>query len=368
MSLDKNESYVGEAVELSITFKRRANSSAEKLQLGEPKLESFWVKKVDGVDHGSKGEYIFQTEHYQLFPQKSGEFNIPAIEALVGKATQRQRGGFFNDPFFGRQLNWQKVYSNDLKLSVKALPNGLELYGKYQIKAKADKLKVQANKPVNLTIEVIGEGNIDDVKKFDPVIDNVIIYADEPKITSHLTGGVYQGRFSQKVALIADQNFTIPALRIDYFDKETKEVKSVETKPIEIEVVGGTKAGATSIEVSPSQHIKAPTTAQTITKTKVVVKTEDWYIKYIFLAIGFALGVGLSYGIYRLKNRVEYKESDMVKAIRKAKGDRALFDILLPYAKENRVIGDALNKLEENLYRGGKNSVDKESLMEIFEG
>jgi len=36
-----------------------------------------------------------------------------------------------------------------------------------------------------------------------------------------------------------------------------------------------------------------------------------------------------------------------LKAIKKAKGDKELFYVLLPYAKRDEVISQALNKLEE---------------------
>ena len=370
MRLNKKEAFVGEAVELQVIFKRKLNAKIDKLQLGEPKLEDFWVKRVQRIEQGSEQDYITETKYYQLFPQKSGEFKIPSLEALIGRIEQRGGGGIFNDPFFSsftQQLNWKKIYSNEQNLTVHPLPNGLELYGTYSIKATVDKKRVQANKPINLTIEVVGQGNIDDVKKFNPTIDNTIIYADEPKITSSLVGGVYKGHFSQKIAIIADRNFTIPSIELKYFDKETKKVKKVSTKPIDIEVIGGNKGiiKPSSVEVSPSQTIQAQTTPQTIIKTKVV--KEDGYIKYLFLALGFILGALSVYSFNRFQTRTTQKESDMVKMIRKAKSDKALFEILLPYSKKDKIISNALNKLEANIYRGDTNKIDKEELMEIFE-
>jgi len=371
LSLDKNESYVGEALTLSISFKAKQNARADQVQLGEPKLEDFWVKKKEEVTHLIEGDYVVQTLHYTLFPQKSGEYTIPAIETLVGKIQRRQQqsGGFFNDPFFNsmtQQLHWQKVYSNSLKLKVNPLPNGLELYGNYQIQAEVDKQKVQANKPVNLSISVKGEGNIDDVKKFEFDIANVIIYADEPKISSKEVHGIYQGAFKEKIALIADQNFTIPTLELKYFDKVTKTVKTVRTKPIDIEVVGGSKTSispASTIEVSPSQVIQAPTKAE----PKVIIEKEDAYLKYLFLVIGFIVGVVVMLLVNFFTKKEKKREVNIVKMIQKAKDDRALFTLLLPYSKEHTRISTALNQLEENLYKEASHKIDREDLMEIFE-
>jgi len=372
MALDSNESYVGEPLTLSVSFKAKINARADQIQLGEPKLENFWVKKIDNVEQSNQGEYMVQTLHYKLFPQKSGEYTIPPIQALVGKIEQRQRhGGFFDDPFFNtmtQQLNWQKIYSNQVKLKVNSLPNGLELYGNYQIKATVDKTKVQANKPINLTIVVKGEGNIDDVKKFNLTLNNVIVYADEPKIKSQEIHGVYQGSFNQKIALIGDQNFTIPALKLDYFDKATKSVKSISTEPIKIEVVGGRTnlSKPSSIEVSSSHIIEAP--QQLKNPTKIVIEKEDSYIKYLFLLLGFIMGILFTIFINSLKKPKKKKiETNIAKAIHKAKDDRTLFDILLPYAKKHPIISENLNKLEANIYRDATNKIDKEDLLEIFE-
>jgi hypothetical protein len=373
MKMSKKEAFVGEAIDLSISFKRKLHARLDKLQLGEPKLEDFWVKKVDKVEQSSEGDYIVETVHYQIFPQKAGEYKIPPIEALIGKIERRRgAGGIFDDPFFSsfnQEINWQKIYSNEPTINVKPLPNGIELYGEYQIQGRVDKRRVHANKPINLTIDINGKGNVDDIKKFNPNIDNAIVYADEPKITARLINREYQGHFTQKIAIIADRNFTIPPIELKYFDRDTETVKTIKTKPIDIEVIGGEKSASKStIEVSPTQKIEAPTTPQKAIDTKTVTIKEDSHIKYLFLALGFLLGAFSIIGFDRLKNRVIKKESNIVKAIKKAKTDKALFELLLPYAKKDKRISEALNKLEENIYKGTEHKIDKEILMEVFEG
>jgi hypothetical protein len=353
-----------------VRLKQKLNARAEQIRLGEPKLESFWVKKVDNVENSREQDYVVQTLHYQLFPQKEGNYTIPAIEAMIGQQSRQSRRGGFNDPFFGgsifgQQLQWKRVYSNDVKVNVEALPEGLELFGDFHIDAKVDKTKVQANKPVNLTVVVSGEGNIDDVKKFEPTMDNAIVYADEPTVTSYQSNNT----FSQKIAIIADRNVTIPPLTLKFFDKNSNSVKTIKTKPIDIEVVGGqnSMAKASTIEVSPSNKVEVASSVEPKVVEKIVIKTEDAYVKYLFGLLGLLLGAGATYVILTRNKTTKAKESNMVKAIRKAETDRELFDLLLPHSKANPVIGKSLNLLEENLYRGAKHTIDKEDLMEVFE-
>lgn len=375
MHVDKKEAYVGESIDLTISFKQKLDAHADKLQLGEPKLENFWVKKEQNVQKSNEGDYIVQTIHYRLFPQKEGNYTINPIEADIGTLTQRRRGigtfqdSFFNDPFFdafGQRLKWKKIFSNQLNLHIKPLPENLELFGDFEISASVDKKSVHANKPLNLTIMIKGEGNIDDIKKFDLDIDNAIVYADEPKISSQLVNGVYQGEFTQKISIIADSNFTVPSISLKYFDKTSQAVKTIHTKPIEITVVGGGKAlSKPTIEVSQKSVVQAPN--KSLEKEKVVTYDEKSYIKYLFLLAGILLGGALSYIFTHLKKQDVKKPHDIIKSIKKAKTDRALFDLLLAYSKKGKVVSDALAKLEENIYKNRQHKIDKDALMDFFE-
>jgi len=40
----------------------------------------------------------------------------------------------------------------------------------------------------------------------------------------------------------------------------------------------------------------------------------------------------------------------------------------LPYSKKDKIIANELDLLEENIYRNGNNKIDREELMEVFEG
>ena len=57
----------------------------------------------------------------------------------------------------------------------------------------------------------------------------------------------------------------------------------------------------------------------------------------------------------------------MMKKIKKAKTDKALFELLLPYRDDDIVIKDALLKLEKNIYASGSETIDKDEIVEFFE-
>ncbi len=364
MDVDKKSVYVGESIKLVVTFKQKLNAHADRVELSEPKLEDFWIKKVEGIEKSSDADYIVQKLTYILFPQKSGKYIIKPLEANIGKLVQR-RSSFFDDPFFDSftsEFRWQKIFSNEIELDIKPLPNGIELFGDFEIEASVDKYEVKANKPVNLTITIKGEGNIDDIKKFDLDIDQAIVYADEPKITSTLTNGVYGGEFIQKIAIIAENDFEIPPIELTYFDKKTKKIKTIKTKPIYIKVKGGIKK-----EKKPDLETLHDDNNIKSSNQKVKIANESDHIKYLFLLIGFLLGGVIGYFINRVQKKEVKKELDIIKAIKKAKTDKELFELLLPYAKKDKLITQTLEKLEQNLYNNQKHKIDKNKLIEFFE-
>jgi Flp pilus assembly protein TadG len=365
LKVDKTNLKVGESTTLNILFKQRLDAKANKLNINEPKIDNFWIKKVDGEKQFSQGQYIVTQYSYLIFAQKAGEFEISPIQADIGRLTQRSMGGFFSDPFFNSmsaQINWQKIYSNSLQIKVDALPNGIELYGDFNIKATVDKKEVFVNKPVNLTIDIDGVGNIDDIQKFDINLANAIVYPDKPQISSRLVNGEYQGSFTQKIAIISDSDFKIPSIKLTFFDKKTNKIKTISTDTIDIKV----KGKSTLSQNEPIVQTLTPNNVQEKPKTKVIVK-QSKELNYLFLLVGLILGSSITYFIMNRKNSEDkIKENDLVTLIKNTKDDKKLFEILLPYAKDDEVISDILKQLEENIYKKTNHKIDKQKLYDVF--
>ena len=366
LKVDKTNLRVGESTKLKVVFKQKLNARADKLIVNEPNIPNFWVKKVRDSKQYTQGEYVVQEFSYIIFAQKEGEFTIEPIEANIGKATRRAIDSFFNDPFFNSMptsLRWKHIYSNSLKLKVTKLPQSLELYGDFKISTKVDKTVVNSGKPVNLTITIDGEGNIDDIKKFDISLQDVVVYADKPQLNTHLVKENYSGSFIQKIVFIANKDFTIPSVSLTYFDKVTKKVKTIQTKPIDIKVVGGSK----TVE-KPQIQTLVTNPQQTQEKTNTTLSSsKDDSSKYMYFVLGLILGSVLTY-IFTKKPKLKKggKSDDMVTMIKNTKDDKKLFDLLLPYAKEHKDIEDILHLLEENIYKKAGHKIDKQKLYDIF--
>jgi len=382
MKLAKNDLYVGEPVRLDIIFKRAPKQEFAKVEIAQPNLQSFWAKKLPDtapkVDNGN----ITQTYSYLLFPQQVGDFTIPATFAKLGTREKRSRRSMYSDPFFdgsffsaygGSQIRWKKLFSDEVTLHVKALPDDLEILGDFHIEATVDKKEVLANKPLNLTIQVQGEGNLDDIKKFALDIPDAVVYADEPKVQASVDSGSYKGVFRQKVAIVADRNYTIPAISFTYFDKKSQKAKTIQTTAIPIAVKGGISQADQHIEQRPiikekSDAKVAKSTIESATNKPQTKTKEQSYEKYLYLLLGVLLGAIISYLAFGFKPKKRIKkEQDIIKKIEKSKDDKTLFELLLPFAHKDIRIKKALDKLEKNLYQNAKEKIDKEEILDYFD-
>ncbi len=377
MHVDKHKVYVGEPIRVDVKFKQKLNAKADKIQITPPNIENFWVKEIKGAKQSSEGDYRVQTYSYLLFPQKAGTFTIPSVQGAVGVRTRSRSGfggDFFDDPFFQSMvtsLKWQKLFSNEAKIEVEALPDNLEVSGDFTIDASVDKTEVAANKPVNLTIHISGEGNVDDIKKFDLDIPDAVVYADDPKVKSRLENGQYSGEFTQKVAIVADRDYTIPAIEFSYFDTKTKQKVTKKTKPITVHVKGSANTASQTPKIQKSKALKAIQTDQTDTaKSKTIIKRVEVasHTRYLYLLAGFLLGAGMVFVWFTYKEKLSKKEQKpIVKRIKKAKSDKALYDLLLPYSKKGSYIAEILQKLEENIYGGQHHEIDRNEIVDYFE-
>ncbi len=366
---NKNELFVGEPVVLTIRLLLNERSKVAKAQLEQPEFPNFWTKFLNSGTQRRVGNTIIQEYKILAFPQKSGELKVGPVIADIARAQKLGGGLGFDDEFinsFFQTFSWSKIKSNTLTLKVKPLPDNLELYGDFSISASVDKTTVHANKPVNLTIRVQGFGNIDDIKKFELDISNAVVYSDEPKVKSYIQNGKYGGEFTQKIAIVADRNYTIPSISLKYFSAKEKKIKTVKTKPIDIEVVGAPKVAAAKIERATPKVATTP--LNTPTKEKIVIKEKESPLNYLYLLLSFLAGVAVASAVFLFKKRKkEPKELEISKAIKRAKDEKELFKLLLPYQKEHKFIADTLEKLEANIYKGANNSINKKELVEFFE-
>ncbi len=372
MTIDKSEAHVGEPVTLEVKIRYPKSKRYVEVQLQKPQFANFWIKQLGEAQEYLDGGDVVRVTRYLIFPQKAGDFELGPLSAKLARRVMMKpplgNDPFFDDDFFNSmfaRLEWERVLSDTRKLHVEPLPAGVELYGEFDLNVSVDRREVEANRPVKMTIRIEGYGNIDDVGKYEPSIPDAVVYADEPKIEAYIKGGRYGGVARQTVTIVADRNYTIPPLTLRYVDSETGEVVEKRSEPIAVKVRGTGVAAQTSVQpASPPQERHSATKSGEESESASAGEGSGAF-GWLLLLLGMALGATAVYGWPYLRgsfgSSTRKVVPDAVK-IRKAKGDRELLALLLPYAKRSPSIATAVRLLEENLFENGRHRLDREEL------
>ncbi len=300
---------------------------------------NFWILKKKQIKTYINGDYIDGGVIYLLSARKSGLVTI--APAKISLATQNNN---FNS-FFPTQLNWKQYISNALHVNINPLPQGVNLAGDMKLSISVNKLKVLANTPVNATIKISGKGDLTQVPSFKLNIPKIAIFSKNAKVTYNLTPSGYQEVYTKKITFVADNNFTIPSLKLKYFNTNSKNVVTLKTKPIKITVVGGFVAIHKKLQV-----ISAPKT------TKMVKQTSQ--TSYFYLIVAFIVGLIVgSLSIFLLSLRGKKTKEKNVSL----NDTRAIITKLIKY-KDDKEVSQMIDELEKKLYTSQDIIIDMKKL------
>lgn len=263
-TVDKKKVYEQEA--LLLTYKVYVSTSLNltNLTTNMPDLKNFHVQEVE-----LPRQKEFQLEHYNgrnyktllwsqyvLFPQQSGELEIPAttFEGIISIPVQATDmfDAIFNA---GRYIDIKKeLVSNRQTIQVAALPAGKSSnfyggVGDFSLSSEISATELTANEAVTIKVVLSGTGNLKLVKtpeiKFPQDFD---IY--DPKVDNKYTikNGRQTGNKVYEYLVIPRYagEYKIPALEYQYFDPSSGSYKTLTTNEYVLNVAKGSGSDASS--------------------------------------------------------------------------------------------------------------------------
>ncbi|GAX87046.1 conserved hypothetical protein [Lebetimonas natsushimae] len=342
--LDKNETYLGEGRILTIRFSQSIDANPQSIQIQRPNLNDFLVNQISTKTYVQNNKKI-TVYKFLIIPQKSGKFTIGPIIANIGIL---QKENPFDDPFFSAAfVRYKRIVSNNIILNVKPIPQN-SIWGKFKITLKTDKTEVLANTPVKITLELKGCGDFYDMKDFKLNIPNATVYEKKPVFKTFIKNNKLCGIYKKEFTVISPHDINISSIKLLEFNGTLQEVKS---NPIFIKVENS------MLNPNKTDKIENFTTSNITTKT--VYKTN-----YLLILISFIIGLLTGLILYKLIQKKNKKEKDIIEKIKKA-DEKELFKLLLPYS-ENKEIEVILKQLEENIYKGAKHKIDKKGIIKIL--
>ncbi|MDO9512889.1 MAG: BatD family protein [Bacteroidales bacterium] len=266
--VSKTNPVQGEQITATTKVYTRVGISSLELKTNLSTVQGFWSADLLRNANVPTDNEIINGERYvtkeiqkvALFPLKSGELSIPAIEmeaiVQVQKTRKRSSSGdpffdsFFNDAFFNTSVEQvkRKLSSPAVRLNVQALPEAGKpsdfsgAVGSFNFEAKVDRTELKANEAINLKITISGIGNIDLIDKF-----NITFPSDfetyDPKINTHtqITSGKLGGSKTFEYLLIPRNagEFTIKPIEFSYYDPNQKKYFSRSSSEFKFKVAKG---------------------------------------------------------------------------------------------------------------------------------
>lgn len=246
-SLSMGKVYEQEAVLL--TYKVYSTVNLTNLNNPTPDLKGFHIQEVQ-----LPREKNFELEHYNgrnyqtliwrqfvLFPQQSGELEIPSLdfEGVVAVQTHRSMDPFemmFNGGPSYVEVK-KRLKSNRLVLDVKKLPAGKPAgfsggVGQFSLNSSISATEVKTNEEITLKIKIKGIGNMkllgnpvvefpSEFEVFDPIVNN--------RFTLKSNGFSGEKEYEYVITPRASGTYTLPAARFIYFDPLADSYKTVES-------------------------------------------------------------------------------------------------------------------------------------------
>ena len=266
-TVNKKKVYEQEAILL--TYKIYTTVNLTNVSGKMPDLKGFHSQEVEMP----KGNREFQLEHYNgrnyrtivwsqyvLFPQQSGQLEIPSI-TFEGTVAQRVQNYDPFEAFFNGGssfVNVQKpIRTPKLTIDVSPLPSGRPAsyyggVGDFSISSSISTTELQENEAVTLKLIISGTGNMKLIKTpevkfpadfeiYDPKVDNKFCLK---------AGGLSGNKVIEYLAIPRHGGtYTIPSVEFSYFDVKSGSYKTLSTPEYTLNVAKGSNSTSGSAPV-----------------------------------------------------------------------------------------------------------------------
>ena len=295
LDVDKKSVTEGEAflvtVQLSLKMGLRL---AKKPHYIQPEFKGFFAQSIDKERVYTEGNRQITQYRYLLTPIESGKFKVGTAKAKITVIDRHKQDMFGR--FKGITV---PIASNRATIEVKKNPQESDLVGEFSVAHKIDREKVNPNKPVTLSVTMVGEGILDDFVFPEYEIEGVTLYSEDANTTVEVNGSVIHSTFHQRFSFISDHDFVIPARRISVYSPTSQTVKYLKIPSYAVHVKGSKaftmqKAKHQKIEKLLDTPKYSMLDIKAYQKKALVLQLPAWWM----MVLAFILGLLAMYLLY----------------------------------------------------------------------
>jgi hypothetical protein len=238
-------------------------------ELNKPKYNDFWsqnidikqLKAEDGMFKGERYRYVVLRKTV-LYPQKSGRLEIEPLSLDIDCQVPTNRRNFWGQPLMVEDS--KRVSAGSKIINVKPLPEVGKpedfsgAVGQFDFKVNPSKTTLKNGESLELTVSVVGKGNLKLFSLPKPVLPSSLEMYDpvhDENVSTPLTG--MTGKISDKYTIIPQfkGNYQIKPMKFTYFDLASNRYKTVTSQPITITVLDGPSVASTG-KTNPDEVVK----------------------------------------------------------------------------------------------------------------
>jgi hypothetical protein len=171
-----------------------------------------------------------------VFPKQAGKLSL-ALSASMEHTTKAS----IENTVIGRD-NVEKIAYTAKKVALPSVTVAVSAHknayaGHLQLSADVDKKTAEAYAPVQVRVRLEGYGNIDTMEAFALDIPGVRQFTDGEQKRLEIGDNGFEGSITQQFAFVSDRNFTVPFLRLSYYDTEQNRTVNLSTEPVRVTVL-----------------------------------------------------------------------------------------------------------------------------------
>lgn len=273
--LSKVDPYLNEATTVVYKLYVGPNVSVTNYRaLDNPQYHNFWSQDIpvgrhevqNGTYQGKPYRYVV-LKRVVLYPQRAGELELEplSLEVFVDVPTNQR-------DFFGRIIYTQAsqtVSAGKRTLRVKPLPqqgkpdNFGGAVGQFDFSVTTSKQSLKASESLQARVEVSGKGNLKLFQLPEPEIPSALeVYDPEYHENIQTLVSGMQGSIANTYTIVPNfrGKYPIPSIAFSYFDPQTESYVTLDSDPLEIEVLEGPLAasGEAGPATRPGQQLVVP--------------------------------------------------------------------------------------------------------------
>jgi len=295
MQVDNAKPMLGEKVHLTTYFRY---DNLEEYDLVEPDYENLRIILVDENETQETNSTWLVTQHYTLIAKKAGTFTLHPLKAHIEFIPLKYQKEYNQNHY----LQKKDISTQAIALQVRPLPQGIQVTGDYTLEASLEKNQSTQGSPVQFTVSLTGEGNIENLNFLTLHIPHTTIY--EKSTSPH----------RKTFSILANQNYTIPPIVLKYFNQKSKTVMLTSTSGYAIAIKGGTSYA---------------------------------YVLWVILLLLFLLLASVCYGLLVL-HKLEYldKKRMFIKGLKACKNKDDLLKKIAPYIGKDKQLDRLIYTLD----------------------